>query len=401
VAEPGTQVKRLLQVAAAGLVVATVTVLGASGTSAQSSRPQLAPLGLGQQPPPSLFGINTGTYDSSYSRLSRDLPTAVGLGARWVHFTGDSVKYADGHVSFALLDSEVNRARSLGLGVVISLGGIRGACSLTPAPADPTDCPPTTPHDLALYAAYVRTLLDHFSGRVRYYESWVEPNHTSMWPSGPNPAQYAALLETEYPVFRSIRPRPLLMFAGVADFGIEDGSPSGIAVLPFTDQVLTDLHGQPAFDLVALHAYRFPPSLAPDDPGWTHYAQSPLWRQDTWTAQLEAYEQEFSSHGYGTPRLWLTEFGWPGNAQASDDYHPSLQAQATDVAQAYQALESPQLSFVQAAFWFNQRDYEPGVPNPDPAFFAHYGLLFPDFAAKPAAAVFERYAAAAARGQPG
>jgi hypothetical protein len=48
---------------------------------------------------------------------------------------------------------------------------------------------------------------------------------------------------------------------------------------------------------------------------------------------------------------------------------------------------------VQAAFWFNQRDYQPGDRNPDPAFFAHYGLLFNNFAAKPAAAVFTRFAA--------
>jgi hypothetical protein len=370
--------------------VATASVAIADGSSSSA----LAPLSPGQQPAPSLFGINTGTFDASQSRLSRDLPTAVSLGARWVHFTGGSITYAHGHVSFALLDSEVNRARALGLGVVISLGGIRGACSVTPVPADPVGCPPTTSHDLVVYARYVRRLLLHFEGRVVYYESWVEPNHTSMWDDGVNPAQYAALLETEYGVFRATAPADKLMFAGVADFGIEDGSPSGIAVLPYTDQVLSDLHGQPAFDLVALHAYRFPPSLSPDDLGWTHYPVAPLWRPDTWTAQLEAYEQEFTEHGYGTPSIWLTEFGWPGNATAAGGYFPSLQAQATDVAEAYEALENPALSFVQAAFWFNQRDYEPGIANPDPAFFAHFGLLFSDFQPKPAAAVFERFASA-------
>jgi hypothetical protein len=158
--------------------------------------------------------------------------------------------------------------------------------------------------------------------------------------------------------------------------------------------VLNDLGGRRAFDLVALHAYRFPPSLSADDAGWTHYPVSPVWRRATWTQQLQAYEQEFTAHGYGTPRMWLTEFGWPGNAHASGDYFPSLAAQATDVAQAYQALESPALSFVQAAFWFNERDYQTGVANPDPGFFAHYGLLYDNFAPKPAAAVFERLAAA-------
>jgi hypothetical protein len=354
----------------------------------------LAPLGSGQQPPPSLFGINTGTYDHSQARLDRDLPQAVALGARWVHFTGDSLIYVHGRPSFAELDSEVNGARKLGLGVVLSLGGIRAACGIRPMPADPARCPPTGAHDLAVYSAYLARLLRHFAGRVTHYESWVEPNHTSMWGGAVNPAQYAALLETEYRVFQATEPGDRLMFAGVADFGIESGSTSGEAVLPYTEQVLDDLDGRKAFDLVALHAYRYPPSLSPDDLGWTHYPASPVWRQDTWTAQLQAYEAEFTAHGYGTPPLWLTEFGWPGNAVAAGDYYPSLQAQATDVAEAYADLESPALSFVQAAFWFNQRDYEPGAANPDPGFFAHYGLLFNDFAPKPAAAVFERLARA-------
>src|SRR5579871_4378436 len=125
-------------VAAASLLAAAV----ASGDRAH----RIAALRPGRQPPPSLFGINTGTYDTSERRLARDYPTAVALGARWLHFTGDSVKYSpNGRISFALLDREVDTARSLGLGVVLSLGGIRAACSMRPAPADWTRCPPTTP----------------------------------------------------------------------------------------------------------------------------------------------------------------------------------------------------------------------------------------------------------------
>ena len=113
--------------------------------------------------------------------------------------------------------------------------------------------------------------------------------------------------------------------------------------------------------------------------------KTPVWIRNTWTQQLQAYEQEFTAHGYGRPALWLTEFGWPGDVTPSGDYGPSLATQAADVAQAYEALESPRpLSFVQAAFWFNQRDYETGAANPDPGFFAHYGLLFNDFEPKPA-----------------
>ena len=212
---------------------------------------------------------------------------------------------------------------------------------------------------------------------------------------GPNPAQYAALLLTEYRVLHATEPADRLMFAGVADFGITDGSPSGIAVLPYTDAVLTDLQGRRAFDLVALHAYRFPPSLGPADAGWTHYASAPIWRRSTWTEQLQAYEALFSDHGYGRQQIWLTEFGWPGNTTAGGAYFPSLQAQAHDISEAYSELRSPALSFVAAAFWFNERDYTAGTANPDPGFFAHYGLLFSDFSRKPAAAAFQAAARAA------
>jgi hypothetical protein len=74
--------------------------------------------------------------------------------------------------------------------------------------------------------------------------------------------------------------------------------------------------------------------------------------------------------------MWLTEFGWPGNGHAGDDYHPDEAAQARAVGQAYRLVrDDRRLAFVQSAFWFNLRDYAPRLANPDPEFFAHYGLL--------------------------
>ena len=52
------------------------------------------------------------------------------------------------------------------------------------------------------------------------------------------------------------------------------------------------------------------------------------------------------------------------------------------------------LPFVQAAFWFNLRDDQPGLASPDPTFFYHYGLLDYGFGQKPAAAAFQQLAAA-------
>ena len=122
---------------------------------------------------------------------------------------------------------------------------------------------------------------------------------------------------------------------------------------------------------------------------------SPKWRLLTWPQELRAYEQEFSDHGYGQPPLWLTEFGWPGAAQADPPTVPDQGAQARYLDEAYRDLLG--LPFVQGAMWFNLRDYEPGLSTPDPPFFYHYGLLDYGYAQKPAAAAFQ----ALARANPG
>jgi hypothetical protein len=368
---------------------------------------------MGPQPAPSIFGINTGTYDTSHANYARDIPTAKRLGARWVHFTiAGAHLYKRGHPNFASLDYQVTRARRLGLGVLLSLGGVPTACPIS-KPANPTNCPPTTPKALKAYQAFLRAALTHYRNIVQYWESWLEPNHKSFWPSGPNPAQYANLLRAEYEVFQSVNraygTHLQLLFAGPADFSIIPGSPGGMPVLPFVHQALTDLGGARAFDGIALHGYRFPPaSTGPSVRDWDSVLGIPAapnaagpypaegcdsqrWCQMSWPQELSAYEQEFANHGYAAMPLWLTEFGWPGNAHATDNYHPSFSAQATDLAQAYADLL--RLPFVRGAFWFNLRDYQPGLQNPDPGFFAHYGLLQYGFARKPAANEFAQLAA--------
>jgi hypothetical protein len=368
---------------------------------------------MGSEPAPSIFGINTGTYDTSQANFVRDIPAARRLGARWVHFTGDSIHFThSGQPNYGPLDYEVSHAKRLGLGVIVSLGGTPRACSIRPRPADPSTCPPITQRDLRAYQAFLRGVLLRYRNVVDSWESWLEPNHKSFWPSGPNPQQYANLLVAQHQVFQTVdRQYHLhlrLLFAGPSDFSIIPGSPGGMPVLPFTHQVLTDLHGQRVFDGVALHAYRFPPATTgPSVRDWDSVQGIPPasgsrgpypeegctsspWCQMNWGQELQAYEQEFADDGYGGMPLWLTEFGWPGNARASGDYFPSYAAQASDLYEAYNDLLG--LPFVKAAFWFNLRDYQAGDRNPDPGFFAHYGLLQYHFAPKPAASVFERLA---------
>jgi hypothetical protein len=367
---------------------------------------------MGPSPSPSIFGINTLGYDSSYANYQRGVPTARSMGARWVHFTNDSIHFKNGQPNWGTLDNQITQARKLGLGVLISLGGTPNACSVSPRPTDFTGCPPTTSGDLYAYSLYLRAELVRYRNVVQYYESWLEPNGPSFWRPGANPGQYANLLRTQYQVFQQVNSAYhtdlKLLFGGPISFGTSPGSSGAIAVLPFVNQVLNDLHGAQVFDGIGLHGYRFPTdNNGPADLNWGPTANNwdyvgglsfpdsdgctggALWCKMTWPQELRAYEQEFENHGYGQMPLWLTEFGWPGTANPSTALYPSLDTQAQYLREAYGDIV--QLPFVQAAFVFNLRDYQPGLASPDPAFFYNYGLLQYGFQAKPAAGVFEQF----------
>jgi hypothetical protein len=293
--------------------------------------------------------------------------------------------------------------------VVLSVGGIRGACSLHPQPANIHACPPTTAKDLRNYEAYFRRLVLHYRNVVQYYESWTEENNRSSWLPGPSPGRYAALLKAQYSVIQSVNRRyglhVQLLFGSPSGFQVNNNR-GWEAVVPFTNQVLNDLRGSKPFDGAALHAYRTPPATdGPSAPMCDYVAgvsvspgsntsvcPSRLWRRLTWPQELTAYEQLFSAHGDGAPPLWLTEFGWPGNAVANGSYFPSEAAQAADLAEAYADLL--RLPFVKGAMWFNLRDYQPGYQSADPSFFYHYGLFDYDYTPKAAATEFQALAAA-------
>jgi hypothetical protein len=368
----------------------------------------------GAEPAPSIFGVDTGTYDTNSANYGKDVPAARSIGARWDHFVLGS-QTATGN--FQSSDYWVNQAIGQHMGIVLSFGGIQAACSKSTSNVH--SCPPTTAADLRAYQNYVISILTHYHNVVDYYESWVEPNHASQWGGSVNPAQYAALLKAQYQAFQTFNSQHpgsgpggsnmKLLFGSPNDFAITPGG-SDMAALVFTDQVLTDLGGQRAFDGAALHAYRYPPATEGPNAIDCDYIGSVTVRVGTqvpgacagnqsemsWSDELTAYEQVFQNHGYGQTPVWLTEFGWPGTSDSScysqADYCPSEATQARYVQDAYADLLK--LPFVQAALWFNSRDYAPGVSSPDPGFFFHYGLLNYDFSHKPAADDFKTLAAA-------
>ncbi len=361
---------------------------------------------MGAEPSPSIFGIDTGTYDSSTSNYANDFPTAKGLGARWDRFTAGP---ATGSGNYTVLDDEVTRAKKEGMGVIISLEGTSSACSQQTS--NPGACAPTSASDLSNYQAFMKAIVLRYRNVVDYWESWPEPNHNQTFEN--DPGAYAALLKAQYAEIQSLNNQDglhmKLLFGSPMGFSTSPGT--GAAVLPWTNSVLSALGGARAFDAAALHPYRFGQYLyGPSDTGYDYVGSLSFPNQNctpdsggfctlTWAGELTAYEQLFINHGYGTTPLWLTEFGWPGGESLGDSvcqtnktYCPSDDLQARYLVDAYNTLLG--LPFVQEALWFNGRDYQPGAASPDPTFFYHFGLVNYDFSQKSAASQFRSIAAA-------
>jgi hypothetical protein len=379
------QGRRWRAAVAAVIAAAALAALAASVEGRSVLAPLRSPVDAAQ-PAPSLFGLNTGTYDHDSAGLGLDTPVAAAMGAQWVHFTAGSLTFSGEAVGFGGLDNAVAQARAYHLGVLVSLGGVPAACSLNPRPAPITSCSPTTAADLRAYSTFLQALMLNLRGRVEYFENWVEPNHASMWAPAPDAAAYARLLVSEYQTVRAVDSRygldDRLLFAGI-----------GGSDLGYLGAVLDALGGQPAFDLVGDAPYRFPPTppatanYALSFPGGGHPAL-------TWAQELTDYENEFTSHGYGQPAMWLTEFGWPGvpaaSADGCKDADESLSEQEQDAQSAFAVMKA--VGFVEAAFWENERDYERGDINRDPSCFRFYGLLDTDFQPKPPGEAFEELA---------
>jgi hypothetical protein len=361
------------------------------------------------EPHPSIFSVNTNLYDNNWNLWNQGIPKAAAVGARWVEFTVDA---RAGTPNLSALDYQVNMAKKNGLGVLINFGGISNACSVSGITNIDT-CPPRTAAELKTYGQFVANVIWHFRNTVDTYESWREPS--TWWKPAPNPAQYAALLKTEYAVFqtynRAFNMHLKLLFGGPINFCTLPAN--GYAVLPYVHKVLYYLQGARAFDAVAVHAYHYPHSASnpadrlwgPDQTEWDYVSgtvagpNGESWRQLTWPQELTYYEQQFAHDGYPNMGVWITEFGWDGVANPTaatatfapwgtgiNDF-PSLSTQAQWVGAAYHDLL--QLPFVKAAFWFNLRDDEPGISIPDPPQWRVMGLLNYNYTAKPALAVWQ------------
>jgi hypothetical protein len=76
--------------------------------------------------------------------------------------------------------------------------------------------PPTTPGQIEAFCKYVRWMVNHFRGRIRYYALWNEQD-IDYWNPEPNPEDYGRLLKAFIQAVHETDPEAKVIYGGQAD----------------------------------------------------------------------------------------------------------------------------------------------------------------------------------------
>ncbi|MGH2845002.1 MAG: hypothetical protein ACRDL0_03095, partial [Thermoleophilaceae bacterium] len=287
----------------------------------------------------------------------------------------DRIELTPGEFDFAEYDAYVADVASAGMELLPIL--------FTPpefrAPRDVArgTYPPDRPEDMAAFAErlvrrygpdgeFWRANPDVPLRPITAWQVWNEPNLPSYWPDGPDPAEYAELLEAVAAGVRRADPRASVVSAGLSE------SRHGI---PFREYVtgMFEAGAGDDLDVFALHAF------ARDSAGSV--------------AAAETTRELLGELGSSAP-IWITEVGWASGGPASP-FTVGAAGQAERVREALTAFSRRREELgLQGVVYYNWRD-APVYEGGQDFFGLHTGLLDIDGDPKPA---LEAYRSVARRG---
>ena len=156
--------------------------------------------------------------------------TAVGISSLR-SFIDRQQEYAPGKFDFRTLDIMLEEAEKRNIDIIACLSTM-GRTS-----GKATD-------DIEEYGVYLRAFVEHYKGRMPYYEIGNEPNLWMGWPPKSSAEEYAMFLRAAYCTIRSIDPQAKIMNAGISQGSLDD----------FTRKLLK-LNAGNFYDIYAFHPY--------------------------------------------------------------------------------------------------------------------------------------------------
>ncbi len=268
-------------------------------------------------------------WDTGYTGLHLDWVNLLALNAVKQTFAWSNLEPEAGAWNFTEADRIMNEVERRDIQLIIRLGQVpQWATSVNLDDPEIIDAPPD---DLTTWANYCRTLAERYTGRVKAYQIWNEPNLTREWGGAPpNAASYVQLLRLCSAAIRDADPDAILISSGLSPTGTQDER-------AHRDDIYLDAMYRAGFqqyiDVVGVHApgWAHPPSYGPDD---AERDGNPRWAT---FRRVEDLRKIMLQHDDAARQMAILEFGW-----TIDPLHPEYawhavteQQQAQYIVDAY------------------------------------------------------------------
>ena len=246
------------RVATKGIIAAvpTAMVLAYSGNMSMSMPPRSASYSYVETAEivdsPSTVGVaDSNLYGMTDDEIATELDRLQSLGVTniRVFVPWGLVEYADDTYNWSYVDGIMDAAEERDMGVMMEVNA-----TPTWAAADPDSAnvpAGSASPDVEKFTDFMGTLATRYGDTVSVYEIWNEPNYVSF--SNPiDPAAYAELLKSVYPVLKEIDPTATVVAGALGT--VQDSSWTMSAVT-FVQHML-DAGAGDYFDAISVHPYQ-------------------------------------------------------------------------------------------------------------------------------------------------
>jgi hypothetical protein len=318
-------VRRRLLPALAGAILAL-----AAPASALAAEPGITPTGF------PTVGIDEATAVT-------DALSAAPAGGKWVRVFADwsqVERTGDDQYDGGALQGMDGRFR------VLKAGGAKLIVTVQTRPGWAPEI--NTDAGAQKYADFMHFLADRYKGVVDVWELWNEPDDSIFWPSGPQPARYAAMLKKAYPAIKSADPKATVITGGLVGNDYD-----------FVDKLYANGAGK-YFDGVAVHTDT---SCRIDAPDVVYREPDGRIGRFAFTGYREVHAT-MAAHGDADKGIWMTEIGWTaaddlpcteGANAGKRNQGVSPAEQAKFLKQAFACVAGD--PYVKMASWFTLQDH--------------------------------------------
>ncbi len=264
-------------------------------------------------------------FDRPVQEIDEELDAMQEAGVRWIRsiWRWDKIEWERGKPDYAFLDDVVERAWKRGIRFVPCLNTSPRWASTAPAgEAEFRSYPP----DLVAWSNFVFQTVSHFKPRIKYWETWNEPNH---WYWLGTAEEFCRHHRTAYLAAKEADPKCQILLGAFAGSGAS-----------FLDQILS-MGIKDTFDVVSFHPY----SGQKEDVANADRATEDVLRV-------------LSEYGCEDRPVWFTEIGWPEDLASG-------KAAARKAELLTLLYGHPFPARVEKIFWFPFDTWGKRAPKPD------------------------------------